>query len=119
MPEHEPVARQVLLWVGVTDVALREMRRRLPEQTITVLHNADAGTPTAIRMRDRYDIPPVVVSRIRYDGVALGYGVLLGEWMTIANKSRIPGHYIRDIEYASSVLRALKLFPVAHLTDRP
>ena len=111
----EPEARQVLLWVGVSDNVLMNTRERLSQQTLAVLRNADTGFPSTIRMEDGKSI---VVRRIRYRGVGLGYGVLMDRWMTIAAKACISGNYTPGIAHASSVLRAMGLSPIVHLTDQ-
>lgn len=110
-----PIARKVVLWVGVSDSVLAAVRDNLPKRTRAMLDSAEMGFPPLVRINGDSPIP---VRRIRYDKVPLGYGILIAEWMTIATKVSIAEHMSGNIAKAMTVLRVMGLMPRMHLTDQ-
>jgi len=116
-PATEPTARQVVLWVGMSDAVLSPMRDRLPADTLRMLECADSGIPHHVRFGAG---PLVALRRIRYDRIPLGYGIVISQWMTIAPKCVRPPEYMKaEIVYARKTLETLGLVPQTHLTDKP
>ena len=117
-PATDPVARQVILWVGISDPVLAPLRDRLPKATQRMLECADVGIPHCVRIGNG---PHVALKRIRYGRVPLGYGVEIARWMTIAQKCVRPDSEEMDarVNYVRAILRALGITHITHLTDRP
>jgi hypothetical protein len=117
-PAADPVARRVILWVGVSDPVLRGMRDRLPGPTKDLLHCCDQGFKHWFRVRGI----SFEMKRIRYDGKPLGYGIVVAEWQTIApttQKMTIPEEMQGKLNASRLILQNLGLVPRSHLTDRP
>jgi hypothetical protein len=101
----------------MSDVVLAPMRDRLPANTRKMLECADSGIPHHVRMGSG---PLLALKRIRYNHVALGYGMVISQWMTIAPKCVRPPEYMRaEIAYARKTQELLGLVPQTHQTDRP
>jgi hypothetical protein len=110
----EPVARPVLLWVGMSDPVLASMRDRLPSATRALLNCCDEGFKHTFPTADG----SFEVRRIRYGNKALGYGIIVAQWQTIATKSTIPDYMNDKLSMARLILQRLGLVPRVHLIDR-
>jgi hypothetical protein len=117
-PAADPVARPVILWVGIADPDLAPVRGQLPATTQRILECADAGVPHCVRVGGG---PHVALKRIRYTRTALGYGIEIARWMTIAPKGVRPDDEEMDarVGYARRILKALGIACHTYLTDRP
>ena len=58
------------------------------------------------------------IRRIRYGTKALGYGIIVAQWQTIAAKSTIPDYMNDKLSMARLILQRLGLVPRVHLIDR-
>jgi hypothetical protein len=111
-PEPDPVARRVVVWVGVTvDV----MAGKLPIQTRKMLECVRFGIPHCV---GSCDVGPLHLKRINDGSRVLGYGIVVAEWETIKVRAYIPPHLSPQIANAHRALQKFSLAPKTQLSHQ-
>lgn len=116
VPDADPVARPVVLWVGITDQTLVDIRSDLPEAAKALLRCCDQGFKHILPLGNGESLE---FKRIRYAGRPIGYGIVISTWMTIKPNNEIPADFMKDEKLrALRILRSHGLSASSTLTDR-